>query len=75
MVESKESLLKQVDGLLDLSRRARRLAETLSQEQDRQRLADYAEELEESALRLERNAVGAKTLAEKPHPKDASQKS
>lgn len=74
MVESKESLLKQVDGLLDLSRRARRLAETLSQE-DRQRLADYAEELEESALRLERNAVGAKTLAEKPHPKDVSQKS
>lgn len=34
--------------------RARRLAETLSQDSDRQRLTDYAEELEREASRVER---------------------
>jgi len=59
---SKESLLKQVDGMRDLSRRARRLATTLSVEADRARLVQYAEELEGNAARLEREAVDAKSV-------------
>jgi len=66
MVESKESLLKQVDSLRDLSRRARRLAPTLSQDHDQRRLVRYAEDLEENASRLEKDAVDAKAMALKP---------
>ena len=62
MNESKEKLLKQVDGLLDLARRSRRLSPTLSQESDRQRLERYVGELEESASRIEGKAASAKTM-------------
>ena len=62
MTESKEALLRQVDGLLDLARRSRRLSPTLSQESDRQRLDRHAAELEESASRIEGEAASAKTM-------------
>jgi len=62
MHESKEKMLKQVDGLLDLARRSRRLAPMLSQESDRERLHRHAEELEESASRIEGEAASAKTF-------------
>ena len=58
---SKEAILKQADGLRDLARRARRLTETVTDEGDRRRLTRYGEELDESASRLERAAVEAKT--------------
>lgn len=51
---SKEALRKQVDGLRDLVRRARRLNDVATGEADRHRLERFAEELEESASRLER---------------------
>jgi hypothetical protein len=58
---SKEAILKQADDLRDLARRARRLTGTVTDEGDRRRLGRYAEELDESASRLERAAVTAKT--------------
>ena len=58
---SKEAILKQAEGMRDLARRARRLIETTTDEGDRRRLARYGEELDESAGRLERAAVEAKT--------------
>ena len=58
---SKDSILKQADGLRDLARRARRLADTMTNEADQRRLAHCVEELEESATRLERAAVEAKS--------------
>ena len=58
---SKEAILKQADGVRDLARRARRLKDTATDEGDRRRLERYAEELEESASRLERSAAEAKT--------------
>ena len=59
---SKETILKQADGMRDLARRARRLTETVTDEGDRRRLTRYGEELDESAARLERAAVEAKTV-------------
>ena len=58
---SKETILKQADGMRDLARRARRLTETMTDEGDRRRLTRYGEELDESASRLEKAAVEAKT--------------
>lgn len=58
---SKEAILKQADDMRDLARRARRLTGTVTDDGDRRRLARYVEELEESASRLERAAVDAKT--------------
>ncbi|HLM11209.1 MAG TPA: hypothetical protein VK362_02435 [Reyranella sp.] len=58
---SKETILKQADGMRDLARRARRLTETMTDEGDRRRLTRYGDELDESASRLERAAVEAKT--------------
>ena len=58
---SKEAILKQADGMRDLARRARRLTETMTDEGDRRRLARYGDELDESANRLEKAAVDAKT--------------
>ena len=55
-------LLKQVDGLRDLARRSRRLSPPLSQESDRERLDRHAEELEESASRIEGEAASARPL-------------
>ncbi len=57
---SKDSILKEADGLRDLARRARRLAEIVN-ESDQRRLNRYVEELEESASRLEKAAVDAKS--------------
>ena len=58
---SKETILKQADGMRDLARRARRLTETMTDEGDRRLLTRYGDELDESASRLERAAVEAKT--------------
>ena len=58
---SKEAILKQADEMRELARRARRLIGTATDEGDRRRLSRYVEELEESASRLEKAAVGAKT--------------
>lgn len=58
---SKEAILKHVDEMRDLARRARRLSGSVPDEGDRRRLARYVEELEESASRLERSAAEAKT--------------
>jgi hypothetical protein len=58
---SKDSILQQADGLRDLARRARRLAGTMMAESDQRRLTRYVEELEESATRLEKAAVDAKS--------------
>jgi hypothetical protein len=57
---TKDNLLKQSDGLRDLARRARRLAASLTGESDRRRLERHVEELEDSASRLEQQAVDAK---------------
>ncbi len=58
---SKEAILKQADGLRDLARRARRLTGAVTDEGDRRRLTRYSEELDESAARLEKAAVDART--------------
>ena len=58
---TKEALLRQVDGLRDLARRSRRLAEAMTGDTDRERLARHAKELDERASTLERQAVDAKT--------------
>ena len=58
---SKEAILKQADGMRDLARRARRLKDTATDDGDRRRLERHADELEESASRLERSAAEAKT--------------
>ena len=59
--QSKDSFLKQADALRDLARRARRLSEQMTQESDQRRLMRYVEELDESASRLEKSAVDAKS--------------
>jgi hypothetical protein len=59
--QSKDSFLKQADALRDLARRARRLSEQMTQESDQRRLMRYVEELDESAARLEKSAVDAKS--------------
>jgi hypothetical protein len=56
---SKDSILKEANGLRDLARRARRLAESVN-EGDRRRLNRYVEELDESARRLEKAAIEAR---------------
>lgn len=58
---SKEAILKQADAMRDLARRARRLLDLTTDEGDRRRLGRYSEELDESATRLEKAAVEAKT--------------
>ena len=61
MAQSKEKLLKQVDSLRDLARRASRLSGEVEQVSDKEMLLRYAKELEDSAVRLEKEAVEAKT--------------
>jgi len=58
---SKETLLRQVDGLRDIARRSRRLAESMAGETDRERLGRHARELDDRASILEHQAVDAKT--------------
>lgn len=60
---TKEGLLRQVDALRDISRRTRRLAETMELDSDRRRLMAHVEQLEQSAKRIEQQAVDAKTFA------------
>ncbi len=57
---TKDMLLRQVDGLRDLSRRARRLTESMTAEEDRRRLGRYIEELDARASTLERAAADAR---------------
>jgi molecular chaperone GrpE (heat shock protein) len=66
MIKTKESLLGQADALHDLARRCRRLSGMLTLESDQRRLTRSAEEFEENAKRLEREAAGAKTNVIKP---------
>ena len=61
MAKSKEKLLKQVDSLRDLARRASRLSGEVDQVSDKEMLLRYAKELEDRAVRLEKEAVEAKT--------------
>jgi hypothetical protein len=58
---SKDSYLKQADALRDLARRTRRLVQDMMNESDQRRLERHVEELEDSASRLEKSAVEAKT--------------
>lgn len=58
---SKEGILKQVDELRGLARRARRQLGNAIEEEDRQRLVRYVHELEASAARLEKAAIDAKS--------------
>lgn len=58
---TKDILLRQVDGLRDLSRRARRLTESMTADEDRRLLGRYVDELNERASTLEREAADAKT--------------
>lgn len=58
---SKERLLQEADGFRDIARRSRRLAETVTLESDRRRLQRHAEELDDSAASLEKQAADAKT--------------
>jgi hypothetical protein len=58
---SKEAILQQADAMRDLARRARSLSNIVSNESDQRRLARYVEELHESAARLEKTAVDAKS--------------
>jgi hypothetical protein len=57
---STEALLRQVEELRGQARRARRLAGTLAEGNDRARLFDHAKELDERASGLERRAASAK---------------
>ncbi len=57
---SKETLLRQADGLRDIARRARRLAQ-ITNEPEQTRLTQCATDCEESATRIERDAASAKT--------------
>ena len=61
MAQSKETLLKQVESLRDLARRARRLSGVVDQDSDQEMLLRCAKELEDSAVRLEQEAVEART--------------
>jgi hypothetical protein len=63
---TKEGLLSQVDALRDIARRSRRVSQTLQLESDRRHLMAHVEELEESATRIEKKAVEAKTFAIAP---------
>jgi hypothetical protein len=57
----KEALLRQVDGLRDIARRSRRLAEAMTGDTDRERLTRHARELDDRASILEQQAVDART--------------
>jgi hypothetical protein len=69
---SKDTLLKQADAFRDLARRSLRLAESVTQESDRKRLQRHAQELEDSASGLEKQAIDAKTgVFASPLPRSA----
>jgi hypothetical protein len=59
---TKETLLRQVDGLRDIARRSRRLADSMLADTDRERLMRHSRELDERASALERQAADAKTV-------------
>ena len=52
------TLLEQAEASRDLARRARRLAEELSNDADKARLLRHAEELEAQAADLRKRAAG-----------------
>lgn len=59
---TKEGLLRQVDVLRDIGRRARRASETLELESDRRQLLALVEKVEQCAGRIEKQAIDAKTF-------------
>lgn len=59
---TKEGLLRQVDALRDIGRRTRRVAETMELESDRRQLMAHVEKVEQCAMRIEKQAVDAKTF-------------
>jgi len=58
---SKDSILQEVDSLRALARRARRLASTVTDDEDQRNLGQYIKELEGNAARLEKAAIDAKS--------------
>jgi hypothetical protein len=58
----------QAEANRDLARRARRLADTLSDPADRRRLLRYADELDEQAARREAEAAAFRSSAIEPMP-------
>jgi hypothetical protein len=62
----------QAAGYRDLARRARRLADGQAEPLERQRLRRYAEDLEDQADRLEREATEARPLVIAPPANDPS---
>lgn len=60
---TKEGLLRQVDALRDIARRSRRVAETMELESDRRPVTEHIAQIEQCALRIEKQAVDAKTFA------------
>jgi len=58
---SKDSFLQEADSLRGLARRARRLAKDATDETDRTDLVRHIKELEDSAARLEKAAIDAKS--------------
>lgn len=58
---SKESILRQADAVRAEARRSRRLADSLSDEADRQSLVRHLADLEARAVRLEKAAMDAKS--------------
>jgi hypothetical protein len=55
-----DSRLSEADDLRDLSRRSRRLAETIPSDSDRRQLTAYADAMDETARRIEKDASNAR---------------
>jgi hypothetical protein len=65
---SKETLLRQVDGLRGQARKARRLAETLTRGEDMAAFLTMAAEFDQKADVIEKQAAHAKTGVLKRFP-------
>ena len=60
------SRLSQVNDLCEISRRSRRLAETILSDSDRRRLTFYADEMDDAARRMESEASSPKPVDPAP---------
>ena len=58
---SKDSILQEADSLRALARKARRLAQTVTDAADQDSLGRHIKELEANATRLEKAAIDAKS--------------
>jgi hypothetical protein len=58
---SKDSILQEADSLRALARKARRLAQTVTDVADQDSLSRHIKELEANAVRLEKAAIDAKS--------------